>query len=69
MLSVFITGIPPSSLYCAQISEAAWKFLSDIGFKRYINPEVPAEIRRAARCAYYGGRIEVPVYGCIDGPL
>jgi hypothetical protein len=48
---------------------AAWKFLSDIGFKRYINPEIPSGIRRAARCAYYGGRIEVPVYGCIPGPL
>ena len=48
---------------------AAWKFLSDIGFKRYINPEVPTEIRTAARCAYFGGRIEVPVYGCIPGPL
>jgi hypothetical protein len=48
---------------------AAWKFLSDIGFKRYINPEIPTEIRSAARCAYFGGRIEVPVYGCIDGPL
>jgi hypothetical protein len=48
---------------------AAWKFLSDIGFKHYINPEIPTEIRSAARCAYYGGRIEVPVYGCISGPL
>lgn len=48
---------------------AAWKYLSDIGFKRYIDPEVSTEIRSAARCAYFGGRIEVPVYGCIGGPL
>ncbi len=48
---------------------AAWKFLSDIEFKKYIDPEIRTEIRSAARCAYFGGRIEVPVYGCIPGPL
>ena len=60
-------GVELFQLYGA--GAAAWKYLSDIGFKRYINPEVPTEIRSAARCAYFGGRIEVPVYGCIPGPL
>lgn len=48
---------------------AAGKFLTDIGFRRFIDPEVRTEVRVAARHAYFGGRIEVPVYGSIEGPL
>jgi hypothetical protein len=60
-------GIELTQFYGA--GAAAGAFLTLIGFKRAINPEVPTEVRRAARHAYFGGRIEVPVYGNVPGPL
>jgi hypothetical protein len=60
-------GIDLTQFYGAGASAGA--LLTKIGFKRAINPEVPTEVRRAARHAYFGGRIEVPVYGNVPGPL
>jgi hypothetical protein len=48
---------------------AGGALLQQIGFKHAINPLIPLEIETAARHGYFGGRIEVPIYGRIPGPV
>jgi hypothetical protein len=60
-------GIPLSQFYGAGAAGTA--FLTQIGAKRFIDRFQPTEVERAARHGYVGGRIEVPVYGELPGPI
>ena len=60
-------GIPLTQFYGS--GAAATAFLTKHGLKRCIDHLEPPEVERAARHAYFGGRIEVPVYGNVPGPI
>lgn len=60
-------GIPLTQYYGPGAS--ATTFLVQIGAKAFIDRHQPTEVETAGRHAYVGGRIEVPVYGEIPGPL
>jgi hypothetical protein len=40
-----------------------------MGAKAFMDRFQPPEVERAARHGYFGGRIEVPVYGEVPGPI
>jgi hypothetical protein len=60
-------GVPLFQFYGA--GAAATAFFSQMEARKYIDHQEPPEVEAAARHGYYGGRIEVPVYGNIPGPL
>jgi hypothetical protein len=60
-------GIPLFQFYGAGAAGTA--FLNKIGAKRFIDRFQPPEVEEAGRHGYVGGRIEVPVYGEIPGPI
>ncbi|HEV2317309.1 MAG TPA: DNA polymerase [Thermoplasmata archaeon] len=60
-------GIPLTQYYGPGAS--ATTYLGQIGAKAFIDRHQPVEVETAGRHAYIGGRIEVPVYGEIPGPL
>ena len=60
-------GIPLTQFYGPGAS--ATTFLGQIGAKAFIERHQPPEVETAGRHAYFGGRIEVPIYGEIPGPL
>ena len=59
--------IPLSQFYGA--GAAATAFLTQIGARAFIDRFQPPEVERVARHGYFGGRIEVPIYGEIPGPI
>ena len=60
-------GIPLTQFFGA--GAAATAFLTKHELRRHIDHMEPPEVERAARHAYFGGRIEVPVYGNVPGPI
>ena len=62
-----LAGIPIFQFYGAGAAGSA--FLTQIHAKRCIDRFQPPEVERAGRHGYVGGRIEVPTYGEIPGPI
>lgn len=60
-------AIPLSQFYGAGAAGTAT--LAQMGAKAWIDRLPPLEVEDAARHGYFGGRIEVPVYGNLPGPL
>lgn len=60
-------GIPLSQFYGP--GAAATAFLTQIEARGFIDRLQPPEVESAARHGYFGGRVEVPVYGNIPGPI
>lgn len=48
---------------------AATTFLGQLEAKKFIDRHQPPEVETAGRHSYVGGRVEVPIYGEIPGPL
>lgn len=62
-----LAGIPIFQFYGAGAAGSA--FLAQIAARRCIDRHQPPEVERAGRHGYVGGRIEVPTYGEIAGPI
>lgn len=60
-------GVPLSQFYGA--GAAATAFLTKIEARKYIDHMEPVEVETAGRHAYFGGRVEVPFYGNVPGPI
>lgn len=59
--------LPLSQFYGSGAAGTA--FLCKIGAKAFMERFQPPEVERAARHGYFGGRIEVPIYGEVPGPI
>lgn len=59
--------IPLTQFYGA--GAAATAFLTKIEARNYIDHMEPPAVEQAGRHGYFGGRIEVPVYGNVPGPI
>jgi hypothetical protein len=62
-----LAGIPLHQFYGAGAAGTA--FLTQLGARKFIDRFEPPGVERAGRHGYIGGRIEVPIYGEIPGPI